>query len=489
MRSGGQSTSSGDKLSDAQSEKSIDYISERLPTESSPQRSDTSSQGLEEQHSESQEAPPSARKSPPPRPNKHHGPDSTWRDHTAAERRIATSLNQLRASDLSIHLYNFHSLKRRAIGVTLGQYEGQEHEGHLTGSGKAWVSSKSWTAWPMLPGIVPREEGANPWEAGTSQGTITRRTTTSSSGILQEVLMARACKLAKERFYERECEDLSEESPATPSDPWLKRQAEILEMIGSPSKAEEDGPVVMADDEGAKAILQHSLNHILQKLEAMLMGLHQARNSYAVQYRSTVRSQAMTYDENSVDNKRKRRASRTSMGQRHNRRRKVTSHISEDQSATDIESEVPRASRSGSDREYTNSHSGSRSHHAPFGLRHWCDVLGVASMSGWDAKTIGRAAARCSTLFEEGIILRTLHEGQEGYRDASYSPRTLAARDLRNFGSMIPIPDISNLHQDSKVGGVHVDGFLQPIPKHRSWTPGRNKKGTGESRPRRHPFS
>jgi hypothetical protein len=65
------------------------------------------------------------------RPNRWKGAPSTWQTLTAQERGLATSLDQIRNADLSIHLYNAHALKQRAqilsvnpdVNITLPQSE------------------------------------------------------------------------------------------------------------------------------------------------------------------------------------------------------------------------------------------------------------------------------------------------------------------------------------------------------------------------------
>lgn len=47
------------------------------------------------------------------RPPKFTGAQSTWRQFTHEERLVSTTLTRLRNQDLSIHLYNAHSMKRR----------------------------------------------------------------------------------------------------------------------------------------------------------------------------------------------------------------------------------------------------------------------------------------------------------------------------------------------------------------------------------------
>jgi RNA polymerase I specific transcription initiation factor len=47
------------------------------------------------------------------RQNRFKGPRSTWRKLTEDERLVFTSMTQMRDQDLSVHLYNAHSMKRR----------------------------------------------------------------------------------------------------------------------------------------------------------------------------------------------------------------------------------------------------------------------------------------------------------------------------------------------------------------------------------------
>lgn len=52
------------------------------------------------------------------RPNRWTGNPSTWHSLTEQERGLANSLDQIRNQDLSIHLYNAHALKKRALTKT-----------------------------------------------------------------------------------------------------------------------------------------------------------------------------------------------------------------------------------------------------------------------------------------------------------------------------------------------------------------------------------
>ncbi|KAL8650206.1 MAG: hypothetical protein Q9210_003964 [Variospora velana] len=426
------------------------------------------------------------------RPNKHLGSHATWRDRTASERQIATSLDQLRAQDLSAHLYNFYSLKRRVIEPEKRHDEGREDDDGLPGSSKRWVSSKNWTAWPLPPHLVPRETDANPWDTNAGQEAFARKNKRASSHeLLQEILTAVACKKAKERFYEREWEDSGADSPPTPTDPWLERQSQIQGMLHSSGRPDEDEPVVMIDDERAKNILRPSLNHILTKLDTLLAGLHHARSLYTTSKRSFIQVEATTEDESSMDSKRTRKASRTRVSQERSRRRKAPPDLTEDSSAVSSKPEINRGWHSGLGRRSAQTLRRSRSRIKQLGLRDWSDVLGVASMCGWDAGVVDGAAIRCSALFEESFVLRTLHEGQAGYHDTKYLPKASTSEGLRepafgtrhaqaqrgNGGSRTVSHghDLSEDNHDDMYGGVHVDGFLQTIPIHKSWT--RQRRG------------
>ncbi|KAL8635232.1 MAG: hypothetical protein Q9228_007255, partial [Teloschistes exilis] len=125
------------------------------------------------------------------------------------------------------------------------------------------------------------------------------------------------------------------------------------------------------------------------------------------------------------------------------------------------------------------------------GLRDWSDVLGVASMCGWDPAVVSRAAARCSDLFAEGMTFRTLLEGHDDHSEVTYLPDTVTLGNLQQhepgaensqsegasrkvktdrYGAAQPKRSKPREESDGEMhGGVHVDGFLQPIKRHQSW--------------------
>ncbi|KAL8782107.1 MAG: hypothetical protein Q9213_005677 [Squamulea squamosa] len=397
----------------------------------------------------------SLRRASSTRSNKYHGPPSTWRDWTAAERQIATSLDQIRARDLSLHLYNFYWLKRRVDSTREWQVETDPDTDDYASTSrkrKTWLPVRTWTAWPMHPSTVPRESDESKWEVAEHDHLNTKSTVDSPSELLSDLLVARACKKAKERFNEREWEDSDVGVSDPPSDKDSRNQRRVSQLAGEPSVLKYYEPVVMADDERAKSILQPSINHVLQQLDTLLMGLHHARSSYATFKKTTADSRPVTDDENPLSKKRKRTVSRTKAS------RKSPRHGSA----------VP--SREASEAAAESATSSVR-HKAGLGLRDWSDVLGVASLSGFPSEVVAKAASRCSDLFDEGMVFRTLYEGKNGYREVKYLPDMILVEELQNF--LQPDTGQSSSHEDSedeKVGAVHVDGFMQPIKKRKAWS-------------------
>ncbi|KAL8846662.1 MAG: hypothetical protein Q9221_008269 [Calogaya cf. arnoldii] len=402
----------------------------------------------------------SFKRTPSVRANKYQGPPSTWRDWTAADRQIATSLDQIRAKDLSLHLYNFYCLKRHVDSTREWQVETDPDTTDYASTSrrrKAWLPVKTWTAWPMDPKVVPRESDESTWDAPGHEHANAANKEVFSSQLLSELLAARACKKAKERFHEREWEDSDVELPDPPSNKRLKGQSsQILELVGDTKQYE---PVVMADDERAKSILQPSIGHVLDKLDTLLMGLHHARSSYAIINKTSAHSRPVTDDESADGKRRKRNTSRTIAGKTSAQRH--SSFQSEEASEAAPESTIS----------FSKLKTG-------LGLRDWSDVLGVASMSGFPPEVVARAAERCSNLFNEGIIFRTLYEGKKSYSEVKYAPDMLPVETLQNFLQSETEQDSSpEESEEGKVGGVHVDGFLQPIKKRRTWArPSRSKK-------------
>lgn len=554
---------------------------------SRPRFNASSSQGSESEYDSPSPSPP------PLRPNKFHGPPSTWRTWTAAERELAFSLDQLRARDLGLHLYNAHAIKRRARAI-----DRQQQTGDLDGevNGKAWLPPKVWTAWPMGPDEVPREGEAKAWEDEADVGFRKRRRLNRPSEALEDAVVGEILRIATQRFRLRkwdeddlsgplnkssrvksgdegevetelpmrsdveedggsECESLSEDEGEgeleaktgvesdTESDSLnvgnsrrgnaTERKSEVeagtgrrrvftqsqsgnarrstrsqvksemmserslstddkSELTNQASKLEDSGtlkPVLMADDERARDILQPTVHHILAKLDHLLMGLHQARQAYlpgaydsasetqtdadglsgAESGKRKFRSGLSKSRSRASKSKRSRDAGTRSTRRSKNRSNSVASQHSDFEEAQSLSSPPKPLSRKPRRRKSRSPRSRARllrKSQAHLGLRDWGDVLSIASMTGWDASPISRAAGRCAALFGEGITFRTLEAGMPGAKEVSFlSGGLLRTEDVGNDNAL---PEKAE-SEDEMLGGVHVDGFLKPIQAKKSW--------------------
>jgi hypothetical protein len=240
-----------------------------------------------------------------PRPNRWKGNSSTWARLTQKERDLASTLDELRNQDLSVHLYNAHALKRsaREYKEQRTKIEGDEYGGLRIPEGdRTYSPPKRWTAWPLPPEQVPRVgETVGPDDPDESY-TYKRlgRNGEGSSKELEEVLTGVVVRFAKERWLRRreaeedmdvDRDDLdSDESRDEGIKAGTEDIAEELRDFGAssekildPDKKEASNsvlkPVVSADDERSRELLRPSIRHTLSKLDGVLTALHHARKT------------------------------------------------------------------------------------------------------------------------------------------------------------------------------------------------------------------
>ncbi|KAL1965895.1 hypothetical protein VTN77DRAFT_5028 [Rasamsonia byssochlamydoides] len=382
--------------------------------------------------------------SPPQhRPNRYHGPGSTWRKWTERERQIVEGLEEIRARDLAVHLFNAFALKRRAREMKEKSLEDEDYWEEIAGvrvRTAPFVPPRRWTAWPMKGFEVPRPgERAlgDEDEAWTLKGQPDPR----PSADLEECLIAFMMKTAKERFWQREWmpKERRRKQPGQKEDDGESTGDEAeWETEQGLSDGIERRPVVQTDDDKSRQQLRPLVRNIITRFDNILMGLHHARKaSVAVGESSATESDAETVASHSSSN-RKRRLTSTSGRSRSRGRKRVRTtspaelvleesdgnHIeeladnpSESESLSSLSSSSlsppppPRRRRSRSIR-----HSESRSRRlktvARYGLRDWSDVLGIASMIDCPQAAVMRAAKRCADLFGEDMVFRTLEEGR-----------------------------------------------------------------------------
>ena len=413
------------------------------------------------------------------RPNKFRGPPSTWRNWTAPERDLAASFDQLQAKDLSVHLYNSFKLKRRNAA------RNRRPQAHIPEDlGRAdeesnWVPPKVWTAWPLSPDVVPREDDEKRWEEDAVVLVPYDSKPKKPGQYLQEMLIAQVLRKAKERFHDRQWGDAQRGASST------IRQAQRSKNQGRDSngrfrtreysEALGQKPVIMADDQRASEILKPTVQHMMTKLDDLLLGLHHARSAYLTIDDSASESQSQISERSTSrgrPKKRKREAPRADEDAEASHDMPKHSHSKSDQYP-------PRRKPSGSKTNVQHARSSSRRSRSQkfhgrkgrLGLRDWSDVLGIASMTGWHQNVVGSTAARCASLFGEGIKFRTLEEGKEVREEHLYLPdaSTLVSgtNSLNETSRAREGP--GNRFESGMVGGVHVDGFLESIEGKKSW--------------------
>lgn len=355
--------------------------------------------GFSQQAQAASESPPS---SPQYRPNRFRGSENTWRHLTAEDRRNVEALEVTRARDLSAHLYNAYALRVRARNLAQSAQTVEHPDSQLDDS-EAFFPFKGWTAWPMHAAEVPRldehlrKEEDDKW-------TLRMRPDMRPSADLEESIIAFLLKTAKERFNAREWKI------PKPVRKVEKDESEDEQMVGKhdPEVFEEIPlhPVVQADDEKSRRQLRPLTRNILTQLDHLLVGLHRSQIYARGAGRDTASEPATDTDYESGNPKPDQKRRRSSEAIRRS-----------SDSGSEASSTESSTSRDSARSESTESQSGPTDKQESrksfrHGLRDWSDVLGVASMSGFPAAVVMRAAQRCSSLFGEDMIFQTVKEGR-----------------------------------------------------------------------------
>jgi RNA polymerase I specific transcription initiation factor len=393
--------------------------------------------------------------SPTSRPNRWTGPPSTWRSYTREERGVVTSLDTIRSQDLSIHLYNAHAIKSRVR--------------HSRGKGKAkstgddeseFVPPDLWTAWPMSADEVPRDPylpnggGKRAWRLDEDA---------RQSANLEEALLATTTRIARERWRARKWEwsgskvDDTVKDGAMADEPMSERStietdetgrpmfsSHAFDLLGnansSPDEDEEVNsddasklerrPVPLADDDRARQLLLPSIRHIISKADNLLVGLQKAREAYAGNWNKSKGDATTSGEETDI-------GAETSRGRGRSSRSRKRARASSGDSEASVRSTSSKSSK------------GKHSSTKQLKLRDWSDVIGMATLTGWDPDVVQRAAERCSSLFKEDMLLRTFDEGYRGEKsyftdqlasgkDPEASPAEEIAEDFKSIPATEP---------------------------------------------------
>ena len=385
----------------------------------------------------------------PSRPNKYRGPASTWRNWTAPERELVASLEQLTAKDLSVHLYNIFKLKKTGSVKQRSQVPKQDDDDADMYDADSWVPPKVWTAWPLAPEAVPREQEERKWVQAIVLPPPYIIRPRLPGDILRELLEAEILRKARLKFDQRSWADTDHNDDNGDDDD-----------MNEPTTMK---PVIMADDERASKILRPTISAILGRLDALLKGLHSARNA------------SLAFDDSGSESQSQTRV--RSVSQPRSRKRKRAASGTDAITATTSEQQMMVSETDTSFASKSTSRLRAR-RRSRLALRDWSDVLGIASMTGWDPAVVEKVASRCASLFEECITFRTLKEGDKGHTELCYSP-----------GASTPLLATKEEAIDQKarkgmLGGVHLDGFMESIEGKKSWKYQSNRRGRGPGRPR-----
>ncbi|KAK6000244.1 hypothetical protein QM012_003876 [Aureobasidium pullulans] len=442
------------------------------------------------------------------RPNRFRGSDRAWLHHTQADRSLAVSLDQLNANDLSLHLYSAHHLKARLRHQqTPSSYRPWSRKSRWLLNNqdiqKPWYPESDWTAWPLPPDVVPNgDETFGRPNDGLDSYTLRNANQPTPADSLREqlhaVLLARAhndWKSRNEQISEPRhvtavntatpiryspvrrgrTRSLSAGPSSVPSSPSVGDDLPPLSSLDQPVVEQEEDtlvdsdpsqivkdegekiedkhlarPVFSADDDRSHALLDPTVNHVMSKLDRLLLALHQSRQAHTLRARdgdtsdSSARSNSRSRStpNKSSSKTAKKQAVKSSQPQTATRTRHSlrTGTASRPSSPTDLvvfddsgedetyepEPEKPnRRSRSPSNRASSTepetqatSPSGKKRRNARKpGLRDWSEVLGMASLIGWDSSVIERARNRCRDLFGEDMHLFTMPENDDSSAD------------------------------------------------------------------------
>ena len=362
------------------------------------------------------------------RPNRYNGHPATWRTWTEDDRGVAESLDHLRAQDLSVHLFNARTLRIRAAQLkrdARGKGKKTITQAEVLDEDDILEIPNIWVAWPMPPEEVPREHATE----------ITSDVRPSRE--IEECLIAVVTKAARKRWHEREWEkeagskqedgsslpsNLTEsrggldlpsdpllpptlpEGEATPGLPMFSSQAFEMDINVT--------PVPLGDDDKARRLLMPSTRHVISRFDDLLKGLHRARRVYATPHAADTTSSKLDSRNDAAHNvpnaARRRRV--------HPDRRRASSEETGD-SETSVHSRSSKKTQSN-----RMAHSAPQEAHIRrLNLRDWSDVLGMASLRGWDHKVVERASERCARLFGEDMLFRTFYERDEDYANSYFT--------------------------------------------------------------------
>jgi N-terminal acetyltransferase B complex catalytic subunit len=425
---------------------------------------------------------------------------------------LVNSLETIRAGDLSRNVFGAAIERNVAEPVSGLSPWLSRYRWAVTERERKTLPPASWTAWPLTPNSVPSAEEWFDKPQDDMHRPTKRMRLPKPSDELEEALCDLAVQNARENWNlenhklqrrpEKERSALTREEittstsvasvPATllhhPTSSTHQQDMARLEsqnVIGNdrPSQSSQDrshpldlaesvadliDPVFSADDERSHRLLQPTIRSIMSGLDELLFGLYHSRLGHDKHHRDKSNGQTT----------------------------KLSGII-----ASSPKSKQTESSSASTDGNGQNSSSQQR-HTIEYGLRDWSDVLGMASLTGWNPDIVKRATQKCAQLFGESMSYTTLDADIVHIPPADIVGHPPGPTICPNFEHKWSLDDLLCPHEDCPrrltrfqnprrlrwhikgvhkwdplseerprvmVGGVHVDGFMQEIPARAGW--------------------
>lgn len=410
------------------------------------------------------------------RPNKFHGPSSTWRNRNAPECNLAASLDNLTAQDLSVHLFNAHKLKQSGLQQRANGVDSEDPFAFT------WTPPKKWTAWPMPPEIVPREGGEPYGRKLVQMPHPYLPKPVKRAGLLRDLLLAQVLREAKVRLGQREWERIQDSETLKPleqstqgtsdndgqtSTVWEdsdshgpaagRRRKKRAKLAKTAAQVANQGdkqliPIMLADDSKAMDIAQPLVRSVCSQLDTLLSSLHRARQSY----------HAMETDDRSASvsrsTKRYRGRSATPAPKHSTMRDSLLSSGDEDND--------PNVNPTGAQAGRQSSQSQRfQLRKKKLNLRDWDDVISLASTSGISQEVIETSRHRCEALFD--IDNRKSIGVKSG--ETTSGDDELTSNSSESVTSEVG-SDLEQITKHSRIASsLPPDDLFQPIKGKRSW--------------------
>jgi len=195
---------------------------------------------------------------------------------------------------------------------------------------------------------------------------------------------------------------------------------------------------VLADDEVARSKTQPMINSIVDKVDSLLTALHHSRTHQITSIRLRQWTKSRQYQLLTEEEEESR----------------VKSPVSIDKNDThDSDSSGTRT---------TDAYETSRKRRRACRPRDWSEVLGMAGIIGWSPEVLSRTQARCEALFAERM---TFHNINSGPYDCPAKAETFPSTAIK----------------EEFLDGVHLDNFMQPIPRYHSSRRYRRRRRANDS--------